>query len=128
MTAGFGLEKIGLVALRFPRATLLLILAITVPLGYIATKIQFSSDIREIFRSGSPEYTRFELVEAQYPDSGQDVLLLVDLDNLFTVQNLEALRDLHLESSFVDGVRDVLSMFSARHPPMPGEALSRFFQ
>lgn len=117
MTAGFGLEKIGLVALRFPRATLLLILAITVPLGYIATKIQFSSDIREIFRSGSPEYTRFELVEAQYPDSGQDVLLLVDSDNLFTVQNLEALRDLHLELSFVDGVRDVLSMFSARHPP-----------
>lgn len=117
MSAGFGLEKIGLVALRFPRATLLIIFALTIPLGYLATKIEFSSDIREIFRSGSPEYTAFQEIEAQYPDSGQDVLLLVDADDLFTVNNLETLRDLHLELSFVAGVRDVLSIFSASDPP-----------
>lgn len=117
MTAGFGLEKIGLVALRFPRATLLLVFALTIPLAYLATKIEFSSDIREIFRSGSPEYSRFQEVEVQYPDSGQDILLLVGAEDLFTVKNLEALRDLHLELSFVPGVRDVLSMFSASDPP-----------
>ena len=117
MSAGFGLERIGLVALRFPRATLLLVALITLPLAYAATKVGFSSDIREIFRSGTADYARFQLVEEQYPDSGQDVLLLVRSDDLFTVENLERLRDLHLELSFAGGVRDVVSMFSARHPP-----------
>ncbi|MEM8575841.1 MAG: MMPL family transporter [Pseudomonadota bacterium] len=117
MSAGFGLERIGLVALRFPRTTLLLILLITLPLAYFATKVGFSSDIREIFRSGTEDYARFQQVEEQYPDSGQDVLLLIKSDNLFTVENLERLRDLHLELSFARGVRDVVSMFSARHPP-----------
>ncbi len=117
MSAGFGLERIGLLALRFPRATLLLIVLITLPLAYFSTKVGFSSDIREIFRSGTEDYAKFQLVEEQYPDSGQDVLLLVRSDNLFTVKNLEHLRDLHLELSFANGVRDVVSMFSARHPP-----------
>lgn len=117
MSAGFGLEKIGLLALRFPRATLLLIVLITLPLAYFSTKVGFSSDIREIFRSGTVDYAKFQLVEEQYPDSGQDVLLLIQSDNLFTVKNLERLRDLHLELSFANGVRDVVSMFSARHPP-----------
>lgn len=117
MSAGFGLEKIGLVALRFPRATLLLVALITLPLAYAATKVGFSSDIREIFRSGTEDYARFQQVEEQYPDSGQDVLLLIRSENLFTVENLERLRDLHLELSFAAGVRDVVSMFSARHPP-----------
>ena len=117
MTAGFGLEKIGLIALRFPRATLLLVALLTIPLAYASTKVGFSSDVREIFRSGTADYARFQLVEEQYPDSGQDVLLLIHADDLFTVKNLERLRDLHLELSFVDGVRDVVSMFSARYPP-----------
>lgn len=117
MSAGFGLEKIGLVALRFPRATLILVALLTIPLAYASTKVGFSSDIREIFRSGTADYARFQLVEEQYPDSGQDVLLLIHADDLFTAKNLERLRDLHLELSFIDGVRDVVSMFSARYPP-----------
>ena len=117
MSAGFGLERIGLVALRFPRATLLLIAAVTLPLAFFATQVGFSSDIREIFRSGTVDYARFQEVEKQYPDSGMDVLLLIRSDNLFTVDNLERLRDLHLELTFADGVQDVVSMFSARHPP-----------
>ncbi|MGD9378817.1 MAG: efflux RND transporter permease subunit, partial [Methyloceanibacter sp.] len=44
-------------------------------------------------------------------------LLLIRSDNLFTVDNLERLRDLHLELTFANGVQDVVSMFSARHPP-----------
>lgn len=117
MSAGFGLERIGLVALRFPRATLLLIAAVTLPLAFFATQVGFSSDIREIFRSGTVDYARFQEVEKQYPDSGMDVLLLIRSDNLFTVDNLERLRDLHLELTFANGVQDVVSMFSARHPP-----------
>lgn len=117
MTAGFGLEKLGLLALRFPRATLLLIAALTVPLAYAAAKVGFSSDVREIFRSGTPDFVNLQMVERQYPESNEDILLLVQADDLFSVDNLNRLRDLHLELNFVDGVKYVSSMFSAYHPP-----------
>jgi predicted RND superfamily exporter protein len=117
MTAGFGLEKLGLLALRFPRATLLLIAVLTIPLAYAATKVGFSSDVREIFRSETPEFINLQMVEEQYPESGEDILLLVQADDLFTPNNLNHLRDLHLELNFVNGVRYVSSMFSAHHPP-----------
>ena len=117
MTPGFGLEKLGLLALRFPRWALLVVALVTVALGYAGSKIQFSSDVREIFRSDSPDFVNLVMLEEQYPQSAGDILLLLQSDDLLTRENLERLRDLHLELSFVDGVRDVLSMFSARHPP-----------
>jgi len=117
MTPGFGLEKLGLLALRFPRWTLLVIAILTVALGYCASKIEFSSDVREIFRSESSDFANLTTVEDQYPESVGEILLLVEADDLLSRENLERLRDLHLELGFVDGVQDVLSMFSARHPP-----------
>ena len=69
MTPGFGLEKLGLLALRFPRWTLLVIAIVTVALGYYASKIQFSSDVREIFRSESPDFVNLTKVEDQYSES-----------------------------------------------------------
>ena len=117
MTAGFGLEKLGLLAQRFPRITLLIVAALTVPLAFAAAKVEFSSDVREIFRSGTQEYRNLQMVEAQYPQSGEDVLLLAQADDLFTLDNLKRLRDLHLNLHFVDGVKYVSSMFSAHDPP-----------
>ena len=117
MTVGFSLEKLGLLAQRFPRITLLIVAALTIPLAYAAAKVEFSSDVREIFRSGSAEYINLKMVEDQYPQSGEDVLLLVQADDLFTRENLDHLRDLHLELHFVDGVKYVSSMFSAHDPP-----------
>ena len=117
MTPGFGLEKLGLLALKFPRWTLLVIGVVTVALGYAGSKVQFSSDVREIFRSDSADFVNLEMVEEQYPESVGDILLLLEADDLLSRDNLERLRDLHLELGFVDGVQDVLSMFSARHPP-----------
>lgn len=87
MTAGFGLEKLGLLTQRYPRITLLLVAALTIPLAYATTKVEFSSDIREIFRSGTPDFINLRMVEDQYPQSGEDVLLLVQADDLFTQEN-----------------------------------------
>ena len=117
MTVGFGLEKLGLLAQRFPRITLLIVAALTIPLAYAAANVEFSSDIREIFRSGTADFINLKIVEDQYPQSGEDVLLLVQADDLFTREKLIHLRDLHLELHFVDGVKSVSSMFSAHDPP-----------
>ncbi len=127
MTAGFGLEKFGLLTLKFPRATLLVVAAVTAFFIYGGTLLGFSSDIREIFRSGSADFATLEEVERQYPDSGRDILILVEGHDLFRPETLETLRNFHLDLGLVEGVKSTLSMFSARHPPdAAGKTVSLF--
>ena len=117
-SAGFGLEYLGLWALRFPRATLALILLITPLLAFSASKLTFSSDIREIFRSGSADFEVLEEISRQYPGSERDIILVVEGPDLFRPENLERLRTLQLDLGLVDGVNYALSMFNARKPPV----------
>lgn len=117
MTAGFGLEKLGLLTLKFPKTTLLIVAAVLAVFVYGNSRIGFSSDIREIFRSGSADFETLEEVSRLYPGSDRDVLIVVEGDNLFAPETLEALRNLHLDMSLVPGVTSTLSIFSARHPP-----------
>ena len=83
MTAGFGLEKLGLWAARYPRATLLIIAATMPIVLFFAARLEFSSDIREIFRSQSEGFALLEEVSRQYPGSGRDILLVVEGDDIF---------------------------------------------
>jgi len=118
ISAGFGLERMGLWALKFPRATLALLILITPLLAFSASKLNFSSDIREIFRSGSADFGVLEEVSRQYPSSDRDILLVIQGPHLFRPDNLESIRNLHLDLGLVGGVKYVLSMFSARRPPV----------
>lgn len=117
MTAGFGIERLGHVTLRRPRLWLLMVIAVSALLAVGATQLRFNSDIREIFRSGSEDFTALERMTRQFPGSEQDILVLIQGSGLFRAESLERLRDLHLDLRFVEGVRDVLSMFSARRLP-----------
>jgi hypothetical protein len=117
MRVGFGLEKLGLVALRSPRVTLAVVVLVTAFFATGITQLQFSSELREIFRSDSPHYATFQKMTDQFPGSERDVFLLVEGDDLFNRQRLEALRDLHIELRWVEGAKSVLSVFSARMPP-----------
>ncbi|MDA7947146.1 MAG: MMPL family transporter [Hyphomicrobiaceae bacterium] len=127
MTAGFGLEKLGLLTARHPRVTLLFFV-LTLPFFlFFASRLEFSSDIREIFRSQSEGFAVLEEVGKQYPASGRDILLVVDGDNIFKPKALSALRFLHLDLGLVPDVDFVLSIFSARYPPdQKGNAESLF--
>lgn len=117
MTAGFGLEFLGLWALRYARAVSALVVVVTAALLFGASHLQFESDIREIFRSDSPDYAVLEEAARQYPASERDVLVVLQGENLLRRDTIEDLRTLHLELVLLDGVTEVLSIFSARAPP-----------
>jgi len=127
MTAGFGLEKLGLWTLRFPRTTILIILLITPLMIFSASRLGFSSDIREIFRSGSPDFNVLEKVADQYPGSGRDILMVFQGPKLFTAETLDRLRELQLQLGLIDDIQYVLSMFSARSPPKGDETPKPLF-
>ncbi|MDH3581025.1 MAG: MMPL family transporter [Hyphomicrobiales bacterium] len=127
MSAGFGLEKLGHLTLGFPRATLVAVAMFMAVFVYGSSQLGFSSDIREIFRSGSADFVTLEEVTRQYPGNDRDILIVVEGSELFQTATLEKLRELHLELSFVEGVGSVLSIFSARQPPdEKGQAASLF--
>ena len=117
LRAGFGLEKLGLLALKFPKITLLAILLVTPLYAVGSSKIEFSSDIREIFRSDSDDFSNLEELVRQYPEINGDILVSIESHKIFQPQTLEELRLLHLELGLVENVSHVLSIFSARHPP-----------
>jgi len=117
MTAGFGVEKLGLLSLRYPWLCLVAVVIVTPILAYGASQLQFSSDIREIFRSGDPAFQQLELVEQRFPGRQYDIDLVVSSEKPFDLDDLKTLKRLDTELEAEDGVRGVVSMFSALQMP-----------
>ena len=121
MTAGFGLEKIGLISLRHPWICLIFVALLTPIMIYGASQLQYSSDIREIFRSDDPAFVQLDALNKLFPDSQPDLQVVVESDTSFNLKDLEALRTLDDKLKTVDGVTGVLSMFSAVTAPEEGD-------
>jgi len=117
MTAGFGLEKLGLVSLRYPWLCLVIAVLVTPILAYGASQLQFSSDIREIFRSGDPAFEQLDIVEERFPDVQRDIHVVVSSDRPFDLADVKTLKTLDRDLAALPGVRGVLSMFSAIQEP-----------
>lgn len=113
------LENIGLLAVRWPRLTAGLLALIGLLSLYGLSQVTFNSDLREIYRTDSVAYENFSRLANQYPTSDNDILLLVEGPTLLGRQTLAKLRALYLELRFVDGVKEVEAVFSARTPPLP---------
>ncbi|MGB3021968.1 MAG: hypothetical protein WBB50_07600, partial [Methyloceanibacter sp.] len=92
MTAGFGLEKLGLVSLRYPWLCLALAVLITPVMAYGARHLDFSSDIREIFRSGDPAFDLLDVVDERFPDIQRDIHVVVSSDKPFDLEELKTLK------------------------------------
>jgi hypothetical protein len=98
-SSGFKIEKLGLLSLRHPWLSLLVV-ALTTPLMvYGASKLEFSSDIRGIFRSAGDEFERLDTVEERFPGHSHQVEIVIDSDETFSPQELEALQPLRREKA-----------------------------
>ncbi|MEZ5826907.1 MAG: MMPL family transporter [Hyphomicrobiales bacterium] len=100
---------------------------ITPVMAYGASRLQFSSDIREIFRSGDPAFDQLDLVDERFPDVQRDMHVVVSSDNPFSIEDLKTLKKLEHQLEALDGVSSVLSMFAAIQPPEEGAELTPLF-
>ena len=116
MTAGLGIERLGLVSLRHPWLSMLVVAILTPIMAYAASRLEFSSDIREIFSSAENEFALLDTIDEQFPNAEREVQLVVRSPTAFSPETLEQLRILHDELEGHDAVRDVLSMFTATAP------------
>ena len=117
----YGLERIGLIPLRAPvvSAIILAVLCVIAALGI--ERIKVDDSLSQLFRSDTKEFRQYEEVTKRFPSSEFDVLVVVEGKNLMARESIEKLRDLVTDLQLVDSVRGLISLFSARQPPEAGK-------
>ena len=113
----FGLEKLGLVALRAPYVMAILIVIATILGAMGVAKLQVDDSLSELFRTNTEEFHRYEAIDRRFPSSEYDVLVVVEGKDLLQRKGLEAFANLTTELQLVDGVSGLVSMLSARGKP-----------
>ncbi|MGH6835224.1 MAG: efflux RND transporter permease subunit [Methylocella sp.] len=119
-TLALGIERIGLVSLRIPRAVALIATALAIAAGFGVTRLKVDDSLSQLFRSETPEFRQYEEVTRRFPSSEFDVLLVIEGTKLLGRESVEKLRDVVTDVQLIDGTRGIISIFSARQPPENG--------
>jgi uncharacterized protein len=123
----FGIERIGLISLRFPYIALFVLIALTVAAAFGVERLKVDDSLSQLFRSETPEFKQYEEVTRRFPSSEYDVLVVVEGKTLLERNSIERLRDLVTDLQLIDGTRGLVSLFSARQPPEPGKLPAPLF-
>jgi predicted RND superfamily exporter protein len=113
----FGIDKLGLVALKAPYVSAVLIAILTALAAYGVTHLRVDDSLSELFRTDTKEFLQYEEIDRRFPSSEYDVLIAVDGKNLLTRDGLTALQNAVVELQLTDGVGGLVSMLSARSKP-----------
>ncbi|MGY8634840.1 MMPL family transporter [Bradyrhizobium sp. 14AA] len=123
----FGLERIGLIAVRAPILSCIVLLALIVGAVFGIYRIKIDDSLSQLFRSDSREFHQYEEVTKKFPAEEFDVLVVVEGKTLLARNNLEKLRDFITDVQLVEGTRGLVSLFSARQAPAPGKLPAALF-
>ena len=127
LSIAFGLERIGLIAIRAPVLSCIILLAMVIGAVFGIERIKIDDSLSQLFRSNSKEYRQYEAVTKRFPSTEYDVLVVVEGKTLLQRPNLEKLRDLVTDLQLVEGTRGLISLFSARQAPAPGKLPAALF-
>lgn len=113
----FGIERLGLVALKAPVLAAILIVAMSVVAGFGINRLSVDDSLTELFRTDTEEFRQYEQVSKRFPSSEYDVLVVVEGKDLLTPAPLDAFRNMVIEFNLVPQIKGLVSLFSAREPP-----------
>src|SRR5436853_4192901 len=117
----FGLERMGLIAVKAPILSMIILAALMVAALFGIERIKIDDSLSQLFRSDSKDYKQYEAVTKRFPATEFDVLVVVEGKTLLARENLEKLRDMVTDLQLVDGVRGLVSLFSGRRAAEPGK-------
>ena len=127
VSIAFGLERIGLIAMRAPILSCIILFAMVIGAVFGIERIKIDDSLSQLFRSNSKEYRQYEEVTKRFPSTEYDVLVVVEGKTLLRRENLEKIRDLVTDLQLVEGTRGLISLFSARQAPAPGKLPAALF-
>lgn len=114
---GFGIERIGLIPVRYPKIILVVILCFSAFCAAGLTKLKPYGALSELFRSDTPEFARYQELGKKFPTSEFDVFVIIEGQNLLQRDLLEEIRNFQLELQLIDIIHGVVSIFSVRGKP-----------
>src|SRR5438552_14840161 len=117
----FGLERMGLIALKAPILSLIILVALLIGAVFGVYRIKIDDSLSQLFRSDSKDYKQYEAVTKRFPATEFDVLVVIEGKTLLARDNLEKVRDLVTDLQLVEGTRGLISLFSARQAPARGK-------
>jgi hypothetical protein len=123
----FGLERIGLIAVKAPILSMIILAVLIVGAVFGIQRIKIDDSLSQLFRSNTKEFRQYEEVTKRFPAEEFDALVVVEGKNLLARDNLEKLRDFVTDLQLVDGTRGLVSLFSARQAPAPGKLPAALF-
>lgn len=113
----FGLDRLGLVALKAPYAAAALIVILTALALVGVWNLRVDDSLSELFRTDTREFRQYEEIDRRFPSSEYDVLVVVEGNAILARERLEAFRNAVVELQLTDGVGGLVSMLSARNIP-----------
>src|SRR3954467_14517508 len=122
-----GFERIGLVSLRVPRLIGIVLAALAIAAAFGVERIKVDDSLSQLFRSETPEFKQYEEVTRRFPSSEFDVFVVTEGASLLTRESLDALRDFVTDLQLINGTRGIISIFSARQPPVGGKLPAPLF-
>lgn len=122
-----GLERMGLIGLRFPVLMALVVAVLSIAAGFGVARTKVDDSLSQLFRSETPEFKQYEEVTRRFPSSEFDVLVVVEGKTLLERASLEKLRRIVTDLQLIDGTRGLISLFSARQPPEGGRLPEALF-
>ena len=113
----FGIERIGLISLRYPIVVTIILVVLSIAAGFGIVRIKVDDSLSQLFRSDTPQFHTYEYVTRRFPSTEFDVLIAVTGRDLLKRESLAKLRDMVTDLQLIDGMRGLISLFSARQPP-----------
>ena len=106
-------QRLAKFVLKFRGPLLILLLAITVVMGYYASKVKLSYEFSKAIPTDNPKYKDYISFKAKFGDDGNLLVAGIQTNSLFTLQTFNAYKDLYLQLRKVKYVEDILSIPSA---------------
>ncbi len=124
---GFGLERIGLLALKFPKFFSVILIMACIFAGVSLTSLRFDGNVTSVLPEDSQAYNDFFEQKKLYRDYARDITIIVRSERLMSAAGLEDLRSLQLDVAITDGVENVTTLFSIPRPDPQTGAFENFF-
>jgi len=123
----FRLENLGLIAIKAPILTCLVVLLLVIGAFFGMQRIKVDDSLSQLFRSNTTEFRQYEDVTKKFPSTEFDVLVVIEGKTLLSRENLGKLREFVTGIQLIDGARGLVSLFSARQAPEPGRVPPALF-
>ena len=107
-----GAERIGLLALAAPLHWLLIIGLFAATALFGISQLKTDDALTDLLRSDTHEYRDYRRLQRLFPTDELDVYVIAEFNTPLNAESLEQLRDIHFDLGLVDGVSNVISMFS----------------